>query len=196
MRPLLLLLPALLPALDVFDFADLRVGASIVGKRNDLTVDDGTTSQTAKDGWRRATRVNADWVAGTDLILIGVAYGLGVSVDKRTSDNLDYQSTIGRVQAGPYVDFTILQLELLPFAGVGSARIRQEASGGDHDTATSLEYGANLNLVAAISHLAVGATVGYLKTDSTATLDQGGTATDYEIRGGDYTAGVFVGYRF
>ena len=196
MRTLLLTLLATTPALalDYFDFADLRVGAAMTGSSHEVTTS-GTTSGTAKEKWDQSTRVSADWVAGTDLILVGIAYGLGVVYDKRSSDALGYDTTIARVQAGPYVDIALLQLELLPTLGVGSAKVKAKAS-DQEDRTSSLEYGVNLNAVVAFSHLAVGATVGYLKTDSTATFDNGGSATDYEISGGDYLAGVFVGYRF
>lgn len=189
------LAPAALPALELFDFADLRVGASVVGRSAEVTSKSSSTKTTAKESWDKASRINADLVAGTDLVLIGIAYGGGVSFDKRTSNTVTSDTTVGRLQAGPYVDFAIFQLELLPFVGVGTTRLKDEATGSD-GKATDLEYGANVNLVAAISHAVVGASVGYLKVDSTASLDNGGTAYDYSVSGGDYTAGAFVGYRF
>lgn len=187
--------PAALPALDLFDFADLRVGATMVGTSVEVTSDSGATKDTSKEAWDQATRFNADLLFGTDLVLVGIAYGVGATFDKRSGDAVSSDTTIGRVQAGPYIDFTIFQLELLPFVGVGTSRIQDEVKDAD-GKATALEYGANLNLVAAISHLVVGASAGYLKVDSTASLDAGGTAYDYSVSGGDYTLGAFVGYRF
>ena len=123
--------PAALPALDLFDFADLRVGATMVGTSVKVTSDSGTTKDTSKEAWDQATRFNADLLFGTDLVLVGIAYGVGATFDQRSGDAVSSDTTIGRVQAGPYIDFTIFQLELLPFVGVGTSRIQDEVNDAD-----------------------------------------------------------------
>lgn len=188
MRTLLLLAVAALPAaaMDLFDFSDLRVGVDTVGNKYETTFNGSTADQ----DWDSATRYNADWVAGTSLILIGVAYGLGGTYDVRTSGVLDQTSTIGHVQVGPYLSLGPVQLELLGLAGIGTSKISNSST---EDTSSVDEYGINLGLTASLLHLTAGIRGGWLQ--QTADFDVSG-GQSLRVKSNDYTAGAWVGWRF
>ncbi len=188
MRLLLLLAAAAAPlsAVDIFDFSDLRVGVDTVGDKVQLT-SNGTT---ADEQWSSAQRYNVDWVAGTDFILIGLAYGLGGTYDKRDSAQFDQVSTIGHVQAGPYLSLGPVQLELLALAGVGTSTI---TAGANEDTSAVDEFGLTLGLTASLLHLTGGVRGGWLQQSADFNVNGG---PDLRVTSSDYTAGIWVGWRF
>ena len=187
MRTLLALVIAATPALalDFFDFADLRVGATTVGSSLTATVNGAEQ----KDKWDQARRYSLDWVAGNSFVLFGIAYGAGVTIDRRSNDDADQRTTIGRLQAGPYLSLGPVHLELLGFYGRGSSKLE---SNNEEDRAFTKEYGADLNAVVSIAHLVVGARVGLLKQDA----DFDFQTSSVSVENSDYTAGVFAGFRF
>lgn len=198
--PILLLLlcaPAAVPALELFDFTDLRLGVSRVGGSLDQTVKLAGAVRLPDGGeWRSAHRYALDLVAGTDLGLVSLAYGIGVADDVRWNGQVRQDAWTVHAQAGPYIQFgSMVNFELLPFVGTGSSKLREELT-DDTDRAGYLEYGGHLNVVVALGSLVVGGQAGYIKTGSTHTFETGGSARDYELKGGDYTFGAFLGWRF
>lgn len=188
MRFLLPLMVASLPvaAMDIFDFSDLRVGVDTVGHDYDATLNGSSSNEK----WSSALRYNADWVAGTDLILVGIGYGLGGTYDKRDSDVLDQTSTIGHVQAGPYLSLGPVQFELYGLAGVGTSTI---TSGATDETSSVEEFGVNLGVTVSLLHLVAGVRGGWLQQSADFKVNNG---QDLTIESRDFTTGIFVGWRF
>ena len=185
MRILLPLLASVaVSAIDLFDFADLRVSGAV------LTPNSEISSNNVKSEWDRGHRLGADLLLGTDLLLVGVAYGVGVAVDERTADGAEQRTTTAHVQAGPYLGLGPVQVELLGMAGAGTSTLDLR---GNTDDASVSEYGANLNLVLGLSHLAVGVGAGWITASSDHRIQGIG---DIDSSGGDWTTGAFVGWRF
>lgn len=188
MRFLLPLLAASIPvaAMDIFDFSDLRVGVDTVGVDYDISFNGSDSNEK----WNSASRFNADWVAGTDLILLGIGYGVGGTYDKRDSEVLDQVSTLGHVQAGPYLSLGPVQFELYGLAGVGTSTI---ATSAIDETASVEEFGLHLGVTVSLLHLVAGVRGGWLQQSADFSVNNG---QDLTITSSDYTAGAFVGWRF
>ncbi len=193
----LLGLAGLLPAADLFDYKDLRVGAATVGTSSEVrSTASGVASTTSKEKWDSAQRLSLDAVVGVDLVLIGVAGGVGIVHDRRRGDSTTEEAYTGRLQAGPYLDFGPLTLEVLGQVGVGNAKLKMD--GLSDSTATRTEYGAVLNILFPIPALplVVGANVGVLHSESSHSVDIASIPTDLKLTDADYTAGILVGWRF
>ncbi len=188
----------------VFEPADIRLGYTLVGTDVDTTVKSGPTKTTVSDSWDRSNRVFLDLLLGVSTPVLGVAFGGGVAGDFKHADSAggstDYQAWSGHVMAGPYVKIAVVRLELLPFVGLGSATLEQEASGqSSSNSAGYFEYGANLNLVATppAFPLNAGVGVGWLNSSSEHDVNNLGAGSgSYTVEGGNYTISAFIGYHF
>jgi hypothetical protein len=88
----------------------------------------------------------------------------------------------------------VFQLELVPFGGIGLSEARRQ---GDKDQDLLIEYGADLNAVLTFNWFQIGASVGYLLSDSESALRSGsGTSADYDFKDGAVTWTGFLGIRF
>ncbi len=177
--------PARAAAMDLFAFADLRVGAETMGKNAE--VESGGSISKLK--WSSPQRYSADLLVGNSLLLFGVAYGVGATYDKRSGSGYDQISTIGHAQVGPYLSLGPVRLELLGLAGRGTSKLR--APGGE-DSGSVDEYGASLGLSGSILHIVIGARVGWLKQRADFTV----AGNTMKVTSSDYTTGVFAGWRF
>jgi len=125
-----------------------------------------------------------------------VLYGVGGSYDKRTgnfSGSSDTYTAYGvHAHAGLYLSFWLARFELLPFVGVGNAKLDVAGVGSDSGHVT--EYGANLNFVifVPVVPLSGGVGVGYLHSESSHSI--GGATTDLKADNG--TVSLFIGYSF
>lgn len=190
MRTLLLLAALTVPAtqasaIDLFDFADLRVGVETAGS-NAKTTYAGVES---KDKWNNAQRYSADWLAGTSFVLFGIAYGVGATQDRRTSDTLEQKNTTAHLQLGPYISLGPVQLELLGMLGRGTSKLTASTS---DDSTTVDEQGVSLGANISLLHLVVGARAGLLKQKA----DYDISGSSLSVENADYTAGLYAGWRF
>ena len=186
-----------LPAADLFDYKDLRVGAATVGTSSEVrSTAAGSASTTTKEKWDSAQRLSLDAVVGVDLVLIGVAGGVGIVHDRRRGDGTSESAYTGRIEAGPYLDFGPLTLEVLGQVGLGNATLSRD--GLSDSTATRTEYGAVLNVLFPIPALplVVGANVGVVRSESSHSFNVASVPTDLKLTDADYTAGILVGWRF
>lgn len=191
----LALLACCVGPLAAFDFIqdDLRLGYAWSGTRETTTANGISTS----GNWDRSSRSVLDWVANTNMPLIGVLFGAGLSYDKRSKStsagSIDYAAVGAHVHAGAYLSlFWVLRLELMPFIGVG--RDSYQVPGQSASKASVGEYGANLNLALhfPVLPLCAGVGVGYLHSGSSQDISGGAV----KLAANDLTAGAFVGYSF
>jgi hypothetical protein len=181
-------------AFDLLD-EDLRVGYDWTSTKESFT-QGGTTTKT---DWDHSNRYLLDWIANPNIPVIGVLFGAGLSYDKRTksepSGDVDYSALGVHVQGGVYLSLlTIVRFELLPFVGVGRAKLEEPGISSANGSVT--EYGVNLNAVVHIPvlPLCAGATVGYLHSQSSHAL--GAPVGTVDLKANDITAGIFIGYTF
>ena len=178
-------------ALDVLE-DDLRLGYAVTGTKETETIG-GTVNH---DDWSQSSRWVLDWVANPNIPFIGVLFCAGLSYDHRdrsSSTGDDTYSAYGaHVHAGAYLSFFgILRLELMPFIGVGRAKLQESGSSANGNVS---EYGANLNLAVhpPILPVVAGVGVGYLHSQSS--HDFSGTTVD--LKANVATIGAFVGWSF
>lgn len=200
-------------------FTDWRIGYTFPGKRGivDETIDGSTV--TYSDAWDVTGRVFTDvdhvWQPG----VFGLAFGGGLAFeDRRRSPRADGAGPPGfkgGKNRGPIMKYNVYQghisggptlrlgdwgtLELMLHAGIGAATFAIEFQGvATSATNPYYESGADLSLIIAdgIDSPFIGLSVGGISSYSQHKMTLQGYDVTYEIYNNDYSASLFVGYRF
>ncbi len=185
--------------------SEIRLGVTYPGQTGEITSNSTLGGTTSSGGWSQGMRGNVDYLWTIPLVIVGFSFGPGVSVDTRKGtaegSDLEYRAYSGHLSAGPYFAIipSVLKLELMGFAGVGTADLKATTSGTSQSQSSRYtEYGANLNVVVAVPvvGLEAGAGVGWLSSTSDQPSTKGGTNVQYQVKNGAPTYNIFVGYRF
>lgn len=157
--------------------------------------------------WRDNQRFRLDVLNAVDepvAFLGGVSLAGQNASDAHAGTELDYQSLSGRVNLGIGVAAgDSVQLELLPFAGVGWSESDYSLPLGsgtsrfiDRDSARFFEYGLNFNAVFTNQHgFQLGGGIGYTMTDADYLFEDQSTTLDTEIEQAGPIYSVFIGTR-
>ncbi len=186
--------------------SEIRLGVTYPGQTGEITSNSSSLGgTTSSSGWSQGVRGNVDYMWTIPLVFVGFSFGPGVTVDTRKGtaegSDLEYKSYSGHLSAGPYFAIipSVLKLELLGFAGVGTADLKATTAGtSQNQSSRYTEYGANLNAVVSVPivGLEAGAGVGWLSSSSDHTAMKGGADVQYAVKNGAPTYNLFVGYRF
>ncbi len=189
-------------------FSDIRVGYTLVDDSYEGTRDDGISATDFDEDWDESHRVFATWLWTPGMETYGGwLFGLTAVTAFRDTDSddsdadLEYDAYALHANIGYGIPIgESFQIELVPFIGVGSARLKRVLPGGTStsDNETLIEYGANLNGVFVIDkRFLIGAQVGYLISDTSYEFTEAsGDEVDYDFQQGNILYSAFLGYRF
>jgi len=185
----LLLLPLFttgLVAVEPLDLSDLRLGVGFIAG--------AATATSATSGAQRAEfgvgdQLRLDAVVGVDLGWFGALGGVGGWRERRSGSELERTVLGGRIFAGPYIPCGPVDIQLVPWAGSGRAKLDQ---GAESDDGRVRAWGLDAGLTAVTHSLVIAFDVGWQQDAS----DHHIGSTDWSYRARGVRAGTALGWRF